>query len=98
MEDQKIDKLERYVERVEEAQSKMLQAMKNGDFEAFSEEEIRFHLSHDPDMIAEAGLFLAKMEREYELAKTETQIELAKLWDKCNRLKHTLDLTNAKDR
>ena len=98
MEDQKIDKLERYIERVEEAQSKMLQAMKNGDFEAFSEEEIRFHLSHDPDMIAEAGLFLAKMEREYELAKTETQIELAKLWDKCNRLKHTLDLTNAKDR
>lgn len=49
-------------------------------------------------MIAEAGLFLAQIERAYDGTKTQTQITLAELWNKCNKLKNTLDLTNAKDR
>ena len=97
-EDEKIKRLQRYVSKVEQIQSQMVESIKNGEFEPFTEEQIRSHLSHAPDMIAEAGLFLAQIERAYDGTKTQTQITLAELWNKCNKLKNTLDLTNAKDR
>lgn len=97
-EQKRIERLQKYVSKVEEAQQVMLQAIQRGDFEAFSEEDIRFHLSHDPDMIAEAGLFLAKLQRSYEYAKLDTSTILAELWKLCNEEKESLGLTNAKDR
>lgn len=97
-EQKRIERLQKYVSKVEEAQQVMLQAIQRGDFEAFSEEDIRFHLSHDPDMIAEAGLFLAKLQRSYEYAKLDTATILAELWKLCNEEKESLGLTNAKDR
>lgn len=95
---QRIERLQKYVSRVEEAQKVMLKAINEGKFEAFSEEDIRFHLSHDPDMIAEAGLFLAKIQRAYEYAKTDSQIIMAELWRQCNDKKDALGLSSAKDR
>lgn len=97
-EDEKIKRLQRYVSKVEQIQAQMVESIKKGEFEPFTEEQIRSHLSHAPDMIAEAGLFLAQIERAYDGTKTQTQIALAELWNKCNKLKSTLDLTNAKDR
>lgn len=97
-EQKRIERLQKYVAKVEEAQQVMIQAIQRGDFEAFSEEDIRFHLSHDPDMIAEAGLFLAKLQRSYEYAKLDTSTILAELWKICNEEKDSLGLTNAKDR
>lgn len=97
-EQKRIERLQKYISKVEEAQQVMLQAIQRGDFEAFSEEDIRFHLSHDPDMIAEAGLFLAKLQRSYEYAKLDTSTILAELWKLCNEEKESLGLTNAKDR
>ena len=96
--EQRIARLNKYVARVEEAQQVMVKAINEGNFEAFSEEDIRFHLSHDPDMIAEAGLFLAKIQRAYEYAKTDSQVIMAELWRECNTKKETLGLSSAKDR
>lgn len=97
-EQKRIDRLQKYVAKVEESQKVMLQAIQRGDFEAFSEEDVRFHLSHDPDMIAEAGLFLAKLQRSYEYAKLDTATILAELWKICNEEKESLGLSSAKDR
>lgn len=97
-EQKRIERLQKYVAKVEESQQVMLQAIQRGDFEAFSEEDIRFHLSHDPDMIAEAGLFLAKLQRSYEYAKLDTSTILAELWKICNEEKESLGLSSAKDR
>ena len=97
-EQKRIERLQKYVAKVEEAQQVLRQAIRNGDFEACSEEDIRFHLSHDPDMIAEAGLFLAKLQRSYEYAKLDTATILAELWKICNEEKESLGLSSAKDR
>lgn len=95
---QRLARLQKYINRVEEAQAVMMKAAQEGNFEAFSEEDIRFHLSRDPDMIAEAGLFLAKMRRAYEYAKVDTKVIQAEIWRECNREKDALGLSNAKDR
>lgn len=95
---QRIARLQKYINKVEEAHQEMVAAANRGDFESFSEEDIRFHLSHDPDMIANAGLLLAKIRRAYEYAKTDTQIILSELWRECNSKKEALSLSNAKDR
>ncbi len=97
-EQKRIERLQKYVAKVEESQKVMLQAIQRGDFEAFSEEDVRFHLSHDPDMIAEAGLFMAKLQRSYEYAKLDTATILAELWKICNEEKESLGLSSAKDR
>lgn len=97
-EQKRIERLQKYVAKVEESQKVMLQAIQRGDFEAFSEEDVRFHLSHDPNMIAEAGLFLAKLQRSYEYAKLDTATILAELWKICNSEKESLGLSSAKDR
>ena len=65
-EEKRIARLEKYVAKVEEAQEEMMRAINSGEMEGFSEADIRFYLSHTPNMIAEAGLFLAKMQRAYE--------------------------------
>ncbi len=95
---ERLNRLQNYVEKVEEAQAEMVRSAKQGKFEAFSEEEVRFHLSHDPNMIAEAGLFLAKIQRAYEYAKVDTQTIVAEIWNECNQRREELGLTNAKDR
>ena len=95
---ERLARLEKYIEKVENAQQVMVEAAQKGEFEAFSEEDVRFHLSHDPNMIAEAGLFLAKIQRAYEYAKLDTQTITAEIWRECNERKDDLGLTNAKDR
>lgn len=97
-EEQRIARLEKYVERVETAQAEMMRAINAGEMEGFSEEDIRFHLSHDPDMIAEAGLFLAKIRRAYEYAKNDTKTIRAEVRRKCNQRKEELGLSSASDR
>lgn len=94
----RINRLQKYVEQVEKAQAVMLEQVQKGAFEAFSEEEVRFHLSHDPNMISDAGLFLAEMQRNYEYAKLDTQTIAAEIWKECNERKDELGLANAKDR
>lgn len=97
-EEKRIARLQKYVTKVEEAQEEMMRAINSGEMEGYSEEEVRFYLSHTPNMIAEAGLFLAKMQRAYEYSKVDTKVILAKIWKKCNQHKDQLGLTNAKDR
>lgn len=97
-EEQRIARLNKYVAKVEEAQNEMIRAINSGELEGFSEEQVRFHLSHNPNMLAEAGLFLAKMQRAYDYAKLDVETITAELWRKCNLQKDKLGLTNAKDR
>ena len=95
---QRIDRLNRYIEKVSRAMEVLQTQAKTGELEAFNEEDVRFHLSHDPDMIAEAGILLAKIHRANEYAKQDTKIILAELWNECNQKRELLGLTNAKDR
>lgn len=97
-EEQRLARLEKYVAKVEEAQNEMIRAINSGELEGFSEEQVRFHLSHNPNMIAEAGLFLAKLQRAYDYAKLDVETITAELWRKCNQRKDDLGLANAKDR
>lgn len=97
-EQSRIARLERYVAKIEEAQAEMIRAIQSGDMEAFSEEDVRFHLSHDPNAIAEAGLFLAKLHRAYEYAKNDTKTIRAKVRKDCNKRKEELGLSSASDR
>lgn len=95
---QRIERLEKYVARVEEAQAEMMRVINSGELESFSEEDVRFHLSHDPNAIAEAGLFLAKIRRAYEYAKNDTKTIRAKIRKEANRHKERLGLSSASDR
>lgn len=97
-EEQRIARLQKYVDKVEEAQNEMIRTINSGEMEGFSEAEVRFHLSHDPNMLAEAGLFLAKLQRAYDYAKLDCETITAELWRKCNQRKDDLGLANAKDR
>ena len=97
-EEQRLNRLESYVSRVEEAQAEMARAINSGEMEAFSEEDVRFHLSHDPNMVAEAGLFLAKIRRAYEYSKNDTKTIRAKLRKDANARKDILGLSSASDR
>ena len=83
-EEQRIARLKKYVAKVEEAQNEMIRAINSGELEGFTEEQVRFHLSHNPNMLAEAGLFLAKMQRAYDYAKLDVETITAELWRKCN--------------
>ena len=97
-EQKRIARLEKYVAKIELAQAEMIRAIQNGDMEAFSEEDVRFHLSHDPNAIAEAGLFLAKIHRAYEYAKNDTKTIRARVRKECNQRKDELGLSSASDR
>lgn len=95
---QRIERLERYVAKVEEAQAEMIRAINSGELESFSEEDVRFHLSHDPNAIAEAGLFLAKIHRAYEYAKNDTKTIRAKVRKEATQKKEVLGLSSSADR
>ena len=96
--DQRLERLTKYVEKVEKAEAEMVQAIQDGKFESFSEEDIKNHLTHDPDMIAAAGLFLAKIRRAYEYSKNDTKTIRAKVRKECNQKKEILGLSSASDR
>lgn len=96
--EKRVARLKKYVEKVEQAQAEMARAINDGDFEAFSEEDIRFHLSRDPNMIAEAQLFLAKIRRAHEYAKNDTKTIRAKIRKQANQQKEILGLSSASDR
>lgn len=91
-------RLEKYVSKVEAQQKAMVEAIARGDFEAFSEEDVRFHLSHDPDMIADAGLFLAKLRRAWEYAKNDTRTVRSEVRSVATKKKEELGLSSASDR
>lgn len=97
-EEQRLARLQKYIEKVEEAQAEMIRAINSGEMEAFSEEDVRFHLSHDPNMIAEAYLFLAKLRRAKEYATNDVKTIRAKLRKEANLHKEELGLSSASDR
>lgn len=97
-EDKRIARLQEYITQIEQAMARMIKSINEGDTTGFSEEEVRFYLSSVPNMIAESGLLLAKMNRDYSYAKIDTKIITAEVWKKCNQHKDALKLSNAKDR
>lgn len=97
-EEKRLARLEKYAAQVEIAYEKMARSINSGDLGGFSEEEIKFYLSHTPNLIAESGLFLAKMTRAYSYSKIDTKIIAAEVWKRCNQLKDSLGLSSAKDR
>lgn len=97
-EDTKFQKLQTYIEAVEKAVSIIVEKSSRGDFSPKSEEEVRYLLSHTPDMTSEAGLMLAEFHHEYEKAKFDTKLVQADLWRQINEKRDVLNLTNAKDR
>ena len=97
-EEQRIARLQKYIDQVEEAYAEMTRVINSGEMEGFTETEVKFHLSHDPNMLAAAGLLLAKLQRAYDYAKLDVDTIIAELWRKCNQKKEDLGLTNAKDR
>lgn len=97
-EEKRIARLNEYITQIEEAMSRIVKSINEGDKGGYSEEEIRFYLSTLPDMIAQAGLLLAKINRDYYYAKIDVKIITSEVWKKCNRLKEGLGLSNAKDR
>lgn len=97
-EEQRIARLEKYIAKAEESLDSLTKSLQNGAFEAFSEEQIRFHLTHDPDLIADCGLLMAKFKRAVLYAELDTKTIKADLWRKCNNRKESLGLSNAKDR
>ena len=97
-EEKRMARLQEYITQIEQAMTRMIKSINEGDTTGFSEEEVRFYLSSVPNMIAESGLLLAKMNRDYNYAKIDTKIISAEVWKKCNRHKDDLGLSNAKDR
>ena len=97
-EEQRVSRLEKYVAKAEQSLESLNKSLQNGAFEAFTEEQIRFHLSHDPDLIADCGLLVAKFRRALTYAELDTKVIKAQLWKRCNQHKESLGLSNAKDR
>lgn len=97
-EEKRLARLQKYVDQVEEAMNRMIKSINEGDLTGFSENEVRFYLSTVPTLIAQTGLFLAKMTRDASYARLDTKIIAAELWKKCNRQKEELGLSSAKDR
>lgn len=97
-EEKRLARLQEYADQIEDAMIRMNKSISEGDMTGFSEEEVRFYLSTTPTLIAQSGLLLAKMTRDYNYAKLDTKIIAAELWKKCNQLKDNLGLSSAKDR
>lgn len=96
--DTKFQKLQTYIQTVEQAVQTIIQKSARGDFSPRSVEEIEYLLANAPDMKAQAGLMLADFHHEYEKAKFETKLTQADLWRQINEKREVLNLTNAKDR
>lgn len=94
----RLERLKKYVAKIEEVMKEMERQVAEGDFEAYTENEIRIQLTHIPDMIADAGVLLSKIQRAYEYAKLDTSVIKAEIWKDTNSEKDNLGLTNAKDR
>lgn len=97
-EDQRIQRLNRYAEKVEKQIEEISKQTSDDNFQYISEDEVRWYLEHVPDMIADAGLLLSKIERAYGYAKIDTKVIYAETWQKANRLRDKLGLTSAEDR
>ena len=97
-EEKRLARLQEYADQMEDAMARMNKSISEGDMTGFSEEEVRFYLSTPPTLIAQSGLLLAKMTRDYNYARLDTKIINAELWKKCNQLKDSLGLSSAKDR
>ena len=95
---ERMERLEKYVAKVEEAIKDLEQSIARGDMESLNEEEIQFYLSHSPDMICSAGIFLAKIQRALSYAEQDCKIVWARIWTETNKKKESLGLSNAKDR
>ncbi len=97
-EEKRLARLQKYADQVEVAYQKMVQSINSGEMDGFSEEEVRFYLSHTPNMIAESSLFLAKLQRAWRYSQIDVKVVSAEVWKKCNRMKEELGLSSAKDR
>ena len=97
-EEQRLQRLQKYADQVEIAYQKMVQSINSGELDGFSEEEVRFYLSHAPNMIAESSLFLAKLQRAWRYSQIDVKVVSAEVWKKCNQVKEQLGLSSAKDR
>ena len=97
-EKERLERLEKYSLKIKETLEDMNAQIQRGEFESFSEEDIRYYLSHLPDVIADVGLLTAKFQRSYDYAKLDTSTINAELWKVCNEEKDSLGLSSAKDR
>lgn len=96
--EKRLERLQKYVSKIELVMQEMEKQVADGAFEAYSEEQIRVQLTHVPDMIADAGVLQAKIQRAYEYAKLDTATIKAEIWKETNDEREQLGLTNAKDR
>lgn len=96
--EKRLARLERYVNKVDEVMQALEQQVASGTFEAFSEEQIRVQLTALPNMIADAGILLAKIQRAYSYAKNDTKSIWSEYWVDCNKKKDALGLSSAEDR
>ena len=96
--EKRLARLEKYVAKVDSVMQEMEQQIVDGTFEAFSEEQIRIQLTVLPNMIADAGILLAKIQRAYSYAKNDTKSIWSQFWVDCNKRKEQLGLSSAEDR
>ena len=94
----RVEKLDRYSAKVEESYKEIESQSKGDDFRYYSEDDIRWHLQHDPNMVAESGLMLADIQKAYDNARIDTKVILAEVWNQCNKNREALGLTSAEDR
>lgn len=97
-EEKRLARLQKYSEQVSSAYERMVKSINSGESDSFSEDEVKFYLSNTPTVIAESGLFLAKLQRAWRYSQIDVKVVSAEVWKKCNRLKEELGLSSAKDR
>lgn len=95
---QRLERLERYVAKIDQSVKELEQSASQGDLETLNEDEIRYYLSALPQLIADSGLLLAKTQRAVSYATLDAKVINAELWKEANEQKDELNLTNAKDR
>lgn len=96
--EKRLARLERYVAKVDSVMKDLETQVAEGTFEAFSEEQIRVQLTCLPNLIADAGILLAKIQRAYSYAKNDTKSIWSQYWVDCNKRKESLGLSSAEDR
>lgn len=97
-EEKRLARLQKYSDQVSVAYEKMVKSINSGEANGFSEDEVKFYLSNTPTLIAESGLFLAKLQRAWRYSQIDVKVVSAEVWKKCNRMKEELGLSSAKDR
>lgn len=94
---ERLARLEKYVTKVEEAIKDLEASVANGQMESLNEAEISFYLTNLPDIICDAGILYAKIQRGYDYAKFDTKIIASEIRDETVRKKDLLGLSNTKD-